>query len=143
MNVDRDRQLEGIAEVTAECLPRAEAIADFSEWIKHAVKERARFIAGNEETFIEAWIAQHGFKPDEMQIIRQDMPNGSIRIWVERRGERDELMRLRAKLARVETLPNQWRNNLPALGTDPAAYAMRARLERLIEELEAALKGGV
>lgn len=69
---------------------------DFQKTIEKAIKERVDFIARNETALIEAWIAQHGFNPDEMQVVRQDLPDGTIRMWVERRGEFAALQRARA-----------------------------------------------
>jgi hypothetical protein len=59
---------------------------DFHEKLMGAVRERLSAIAGNEEKLVEAWVAQHGFKPDECEIVRQ-MQNGTTRMWVAKRGE--------------------------------------------------------
>lgn len=57
----------------------------FTEKLTQLVQERLRFVAANEEKLVEAWLAETGLKPSESMIVRQDMPDGSIRMWVQRR----------------------------------------------------------
>jgi hypothetical protein len=72
-------------------------VNDFSKMLSKAVEDRLRFIGSNEERLVEAWVAQHGWKPDECQIVRQDMQDGTVRMWVEKRGDFDELQRFRER----------------------------------------------
>ncbi len=74
---------------------------DFHKKLMAAVQERLSVIAGNEEKLVEAWVAQHGFKPDECEIVRQDMHDGTVRTWVAKRGEFAELHQLRAEVRRL------------------------------------------
>jgi len=69
----------------------------FQQKLTDAVNARLRVIAGNEERLVEAWVAQHGWKPDETQIVRQDLQDGTMRMWVEKRGDFDELKRYRER----------------------------------------------
>lgn len=76
----------------------------FQEKLTEAVDARLRAIAGREEELVEAWVAQHGWKPDQCMLIRQDMADGTIRMWVERRGDFDELKRYREREPLVQAL---------------------------------------
>jgi hypothetical protein len=90
---------------------------DFHEKLMGAVRERLSAIAGNEEKLVEAWVAQHGFKPDECEIVRQ-MQNGTTRMWVAKRGEFEELHQLRAQLKRYEEREPAVRAIIEQIGPD-------------------------
>jgi len=53
--------------------------------IARLAHEKARYIAPNKEALVEAWVAQHGFKPDESCLVVQDAGDGTTRVWVEHR----------------------------------------------------------
>jgi hypothetical protein len=84
---------------------------DFHKKLMASAQERLRLIAGNEEKLVEAWVAQHGFKPDECEIVRQDMLDGTVRMWVAKRGEFDELQRFREREPLVQAVLEQLMNN--------------------------------
>lgn len=103
--------------------------------LQAAVGERLRAIAGREEALVEAWVAQHGWKPDESCIVRQDMPDGSIRMWVEKRGEFDELKRLREENARLNADVDHWVKRVEGYDQerDHMLDDMRAKVRRFEE----------
>jgi hypothetical protein len=81
-----------------------EADENFHKKLMAAAQERLRVIAGNEEKLVEAWVAQHGFKPDECEIVRQDMQNGTVRMWVAKRDEFAKLRRFEEREPLVQSL---------------------------------------
>jgi hypothetical protein len=59
-----------------------------SEALNAAVAEKLAFIAANREALIEAFVAQHGFNPDEAVLVTQDAfedGKSTTRCWIERR----------------------------------------------------------
>lgn len=46
--------------------------------------KQAKEIGRNREALIEAWVAQHGWRPDECHMVTQQMQDGTTRIWIER-----------------------------------------------------------
>jgi hypothetical protein len=79
-------------------------MTDFSEKLHAAVRERLEFIERNREALLEAWVAQHDYKPDECAIVQQDMGDGTIRTWVEKRGEFEELQHYRDRKQSIDAL---------------------------------------
>ena len=71
---------------------------DFGKRMREHLATRVAVIAANRERLLEAWIAQHGWNPDECLLMVQDMSDGNVltqRIWIEKRGDFEELKRLR------------------------------------------------
>lgn len=79
-------------------------MTDFNQRISELMRERLAFINANREPLVEAWIAQHGFNPDGCELVQQDMGNGTIRMWVEMRGEFAELQGFRVRERLVQDL---------------------------------------
>lgn len=69
-----------------------------------AVSAQLNFIQANKEKLVQAWVAEHGWNPSECCLMQQDMQNGTIRMWVEKRGEHDELQRFREREPLVQAL---------------------------------------
>lgn len=81
---------------------------DFQRLISQAVQERTNFIFRNREAVLEAWVAQHGFNPDECVLMEQDMGDGSMRVWIEKRGDFDELRAFRAREDRLQLAAHEY-----------------------------------
>lgn len=79
------------------------------------VLERARFVEAHKEAICEAWIAQHGFTPEECALMYQTLENGNIRVWIEKRGEFDELRSLREETQRLQAENYSLRQDLEEL----------------------------
>jgi len=73
----------------------------FAGLLEAALAKRLAFVNANREALLEAWVAQHGWHPDECMLMQQDMGDGRLRMWVEKRGEFEELKRLRAAADKV------------------------------------------
>lgn len=64
----------------------------FSKAIRGHLDERMAYIERHRETLLEAWIAQHGFAPDETMLITETRPDTSVECtYVRRRGDAAEL----------------------------------------------------
>lgn len=59
-------------------------IFDYASVTKIAIDEKMDFISKNKEALIEAWVAQHGWKPDECILVQKD--EGLVtKFWMERK----------------------------------------------------------
>lgn len=61
-----------------------------SESLFELAKAKADYIIKNQEALLEAWVAQHGWLPDEcVLVIREERTSDfttHMRCWVERKG---------------------------------------------------------
>jgi len=111
------------------------SVPGFDELFKKAVQERADFIVRNKELLIAAWVAQHGWHPDECTLIQQDMQDGSIKMWVEKRGEFEELKRFREREKLVQRLLRKIAPDDPLTNEAPSPHWARA-VEQLARDVE-------
>ena len=45
----------------------------FAGLLEAALAKRLAFVNANREALLEAWVAQHGWHPDECMLMQQDM----------------------------------------------------------------------
>lgn len=55
------------------------------ESIREAAMQQYREVMRNREEILKAFIAKHGYEPDEIMLVEQHMNDGSIRFWVEKK----------------------------------------------------------
>lgn len=84
-------------------------MSELQELIEKAVKEKLDDIGKHREMLVSMFVAQHGWHPDQCQLMVQELGNGSHRTWVEKNGDFEELKRLREGLNEFERLAGVWR----------------------------------
>lgn len=56
---------------------------EIREIISKTVEAKLAFIDSNREALLEAWVAQHGWMPDECVLVQQQ-DGMNVKMWVER-----------------------------------------------------------
>lgn len=60
---------------------------DFQAELIKAIEAKSNFIMENRERLVEAFLAQHGLYPDEAVLVEKQNPDGSVSVWVKKKGE--------------------------------------------------------
>lgn len=93
----RDLEAEGFEPVPYGVGAMQDVLYPLQERGKDRYAEAARkqlaYIQTNRDRLCEAWIAETGLKPSESVLVERRMEDGSVRVWVERRREEDEVKR--------------------------------------------------
>jgi hypothetical protein len=100
-------------------------MANFHDKFMEQLEARLAYIEKNKNALVEAWVAQHGFAADECTLVQETMPTGQLRIWVERRGESEELKRYREREPLVDRLLSAARDAALCMAGDGIKHSVQ------------------
>lgn len=68
-----------------------------SDELQQKADELWKAVMANREKYLQAWVAETGLKPSECELVQVQNEAG-FRVFVQRREDRDQVEKLRAKL---------------------------------------------
>lgn len=87
----------------------------FSKAIRDHLDERMAYIERHRATLLEAWIAQHGFAPDETMLVTEERPESVKCTYVQRTGDAAELAWFREREPKLQAALDNMAPRVPEL----------------------------